>query len=81
MNTATIAEIPHSSAAPQPPRSPDRVPERAQQEAGVREGDDETVVPAKRLEELTFLYYCCRHPAPPAESCEAVLVGRAATVT
>ena len=40
---------------------PDRVPERAEQEPGVRQRDDEAVVPAKGLQELAFLDYCNRH--------------------
>ena len=39
----------------------DREAERAEQEARIRERDHEAVVPAKRLEELLFLDYCCRH--------------------
>ena len=35
--------------------------ERAEQKARVRECDHEAVVPTKRLEELLFLDYCCRH--------------------
>ena len=45
----------------------DRVAERAEQEARIRQGDDEPVVPAKRLEELSFLDYCFSHSQPPVE--------------
>ena len=55
MKTATIAEMPHRIAAPQPPRSATEYAERAEQEARIREGDHEAVVPPKRLEELLFL--------------------------
>ena len=44
----------------------DRVAQRPEQESRVRERDDEAVVPAKRLEKLPFLDYCCRHLPPPA---------------
>ena len=39
-----------------------RPAERTQHEARIRETDDETVVPAKRLQELAFLDY--RHADP-----------------
>ena len=61
MKTATIAEIPHRSAAPQPPRSPTEYPSEREQEARIRQCDHEAVVPAKRLEKLLFLNYCSRH--------------------
>ena len=66
MKTATIGRD-----APQERRAPaaeitDRVRQRAEQEARVRERDHEAVVPAKRLEELLFLDYCCRHNQPPS---------------
>ena len=61
MKTATTAEMPHSIAAPQPPRSPTEKPSEPSRKPGIRERDHEAVVPAKRLEELLFLDYCCRH--------------------
>ena len=67
MKKASPAEMPQSSAAPHPPRSPHRVAERAEQEARRRECDDEAVVPAERLEEMSFLDNRFSHGQPPGE--------------
>ena len=41
-------------------------PERPQQKAWIREADDEPVVPAERLEKLSFLDDCLSHGVPPS---------------
>src|SRR5262249_44754829 len=48
-----------------------RVAERAQQEAGIREADHEPVVPAKRLQELTFLDDCLSHDSSSSSAIRA----------
>ena len=66
MKTATIGgDTPEDRRAPAAEIG-DGVRQREEQEARVRERDHEAVVPAKRLEELLFLDYCCRHNQPPS---------------
>ena len=55
------AVSPQMSAAPQPPRSSTDQPSGSQHEAGIRQTDYEPVVPAERLQELTFLDDCLSH--------------------
>ena len=56
--------------APEQRRAPaaqveNRVAERSEQEARIRERDHEAVVPAQGLEELAFLDHCLSHALPP----------------
>ena len=45
--------------------APDRVPERGEQRAGNRHGDDEAVVPGKYLAKLPLLTRALSHRSPP----------------
>ena len=63
--------------APQAHRSPasegaDGVTEGANQEAGIAKSDDESVVPAKRLEQLSLLDRGLSHHSPPSSVVAAV---------
>ena len=63
--------------APEEHRAPasevaDGVAERPEEESGGRESDDEPVVPAEPLEELTFLDDCLSHHRPPGRDSRGV---------